>query len=156
MIKEDKEKGLTREEASKALKDAKSKENKEKKTPEEETRENMQKLIELGIIDEDGKASLGKVSADGGSDMGDVDYLHFSDDEEDEFKNLKGGVINLQQLQNKKEGRIGIVEKERHWFEKIIDHAVEDHKWRQKGSDYQTLSKKIRTDYAKDNTYGQF
>jgi hypothetical protein len=49
-----------------------------------------EKLKDLGIAGSDGKASLGAFSADGGSDPGDVDYLQFSDEEEDEYKNIKG------------------------------------------------------------------
>jgi hypothetical protein len=39
-------------------------------------------LERIGVIDENGKASLGELSA-AGSDMGDVDYMKFSDEEDD-------------------------------------------------------------------------
>ncbi|MFO0118342.1 MAG: hypothetical protein ACK521_12290 [bacterium] len=47
-------------------------------------------LEKMGVIDETGKASLGELSA-AGSDMGDVDYMKFSD-EEDDFADQKGKV----------------------------------------------------------------
>lgn len=45
-------------------------------------------LQRIGLADSNGKASIGTLSA-GDSDMGDVDYLQFSDDE-DEYASLKG------------------------------------------------------------------
>lgn len=48
-----------------------------------------EKLFEIGLADSTGKASVGSVS-EAGSDLGDIDYLQFSDDNEDEYAALKG------------------------------------------------------------------
>jgi len=81
-------------------------------------------LKTLGITDLDGKASLGQLS-DNGSDFGDVDYLQFDDDEEDEFKNLKGGFIDLRTL-GKQDNKASIDKKMTKYFEHVIGHEVKD------------------------------
>ena len=67
-------------------------------------------LEKMGVVDETGKASLGELSADG-SDMGDVDYLQFSDGE-DEFAAQKGVVHSTRGNYSKNEGKFSLEKKQ--------------------------------------------
>lgn len=93
---------------------------KERKLIDEEvtvkTVKNLDKelLEKIGVVDETGKASLGELSANG-SDMGDVDYLQFSD-EEDEFAALKGKPLNTGSRHTKNEGKFSLEKKQQQWY----------------------------------------
>jgi hypothetical protein len=99
-------------------------------------------LERIGVIDENGKASLGELSA-AGSDMGDVDYMKFSD-EEDEFALQKGQVFNLRDLHSKNEGKLSLEKKQQEWYGRIIEHEVRGDAWKLEFNHYMSRSKKIR------------
>lgn len=106
-----------------------------KELDEETTRKNYKEFIpadkiattlkQLGITDEDGKASLGQLS-DHDSDFGDVDYLQFiDDDDDDEFKSLKGKNLLGHRAFGKNNKR-DEKEQQQKYFANVIGHHLKD------------------------------
>jgi|LakMenEpi03Aug12_release.lakeMendotaPanAssembly.Ray.scaffolds.fasta_scaffold424731_2 hypothetical protein len=110
-----------------------------------------EKLIEIGIADSTGKASVGSAS-DYNSDLGDVDFLQFSDEEPDEFADQKNkNVLDGFAIRKNEEARID--KKYQGWFEKILTHKVKDNdEMRDKRKKLTVLVDKVKKDYTKDST----
>lgn len=108
-------------------------------------------LIEMGIADSTGKASVGSISDDG-SDLGDVDFLQFSDEEEDEYAHLKGKNL-LDGYKSNKNEDARIERRQQGWFNKILSHTVKDkEEMVQRKKKYTDLSEKVKKDNTKDST----